>query len=140
MKIYEILEKTETELIRRAEKQRMQKMKDKEMRQGGFPMNPNDVLRQKRIGDGGTPEPTKMQKKAKKQKYMKPIISPDDLKGLKSFEGKKQAVGETATTGGTSAAGIAAVPGNGFANGGPGTLTRAGTTNNKKEKKKKKKN
>ena len=49
-------------------------------------------------------------------------------------------LGETATTGGTSAGAIAAVTGNGFANGGPGTLTRAGTTNNKKEKKKKKKN
>ena len=140
MKIYEILEKTETELIRRAERQRMQKMKDKEMRQGGFPMNPNDVEREKRRASNMPSGATAKKQKNKKQTYMKPIISPDDLKGLKSFEGKKQAVGETATTGGTSAAGIAAVPGNGFANGGPGTITRAGTSNNKKEKKKKKKN
>ena len=49
-------------------------------------------------------------------------------------------VGETATSGATSAGAIAAVPGNGFANGGPGTLTRAGTIPNKKQKKNKKKN
>ena len=51
-----------------------------------------------------------------------------------------QNVGETATSGATSAGAIAAVPGNGFANGGPGTLTRAGTIPNKKQKKNKKKN
>ena len=52
----------------------------------------------------------------------------------------RQDVGETATSGATSAGAIAAVPGNGFANGGPGTLTRAGTIPNKKQKKNKKKN
>lgn len=53
---------------------------------------------------------------------------------------KPQNVGETATSGATSAGAVAAVPGNGFANGGPGTLTRAGTIPNKKQKKNKKKN
>ena len=52
----------------------------------------------------------------------------------------RQDVGETATSGATSVGAIAAVPGNGFANGGPGTLTRAGTVPNKKQKKNKKKN
>lgn len=51
--------------------------------------------------------------------------------------GEKQAVGETATSGATSAGAIATNPGNGFANGGPGTLTRMGTTDTKKKKKKK---
>ena len=49
---------------------------------------------------------------------------------------EKQAVGETATSGATSAGGIATNPANGFANGGPGTLTRMGTITKKKKKKK----
>tara|TARA_B100001989_G_C24400381_1_gene393887 strand:+ start:258 stop:791 length:534 start_codon:yes stop_codon:yes gene_type:complete len=44
----------------------------------------------------------------------------------------RQDVGETASVGATSAGAIASVPGNGFANGGPGTIKR-------QEKKKKKK-
>ena len=50
---------------------------------------------------------------------------------------EKSPVGETATSGATSAGAIATNPGNGFANGGPGTLTRMGTTDTKKKKKKK---
>ena len=46
----------------------------------------------------------------------------------------RQDVGETATSGATSTSAIASVPGNGFANGGPGTLTRMGTTKKKKKK------
>jgi hypothetical protein len=50
------------------------------------------------------------------------------------------AVSETATSGGSSAGGIATSmgSGNGFANGGPGTLTRAGTVTKKKKTNKKK--
>ena len=105
--------------------------------QYGPAMNPNDVEREKRRASNMPSGATAKKQKNKKQTYMKPIISPDDLKGLKSFEGKKQAVGETATSGATSAGGIATNPGNGFANGGPGTLTRMGTTDSKKKKKKK---
>jgi hypothetical protein len=46
------------------------------------------------------------------------------------------AVKETATAGGTSAGGVAST-GNGFANGGAGTLSRAGTVRKKKPKKQK---
>lgn len=49
-------------------------------------------------------------------------------------------IGETATSGGTSAGAVASTP-NGFASGGIGTISRAGTpTPNKKQKKTKKKN
>lgn len=44
---------------------------------------------------------------------------------------------ETATAGGSSAGGVASI-GNGFANGGPGTLSRAGTVTKKKKTNKKK--
>lgn len=44
-------------------------------------------------------------------------------------------ISETATAGGTSAGGIAS-SGNGFASGGIGTLSRAGTVAKKKKKKK----
>lgn len=47
------------------------------------------------------------------------------------------AVSETATAGGSSAGGVAST-GNGFLNGGPGTLTRAGTVPKKKKTNKKK--
>ena len=46
----------------------------------------------------------------------------------------EQQVGETATSGATSSASIASTT-NGFANGGPGTLTRMGNTKKKKKKK-----
>ena len=47
-------------------------------------------------------------------------------------------VSETATAGGMGAGAVASSMGggNGFVNGGPGTLTRAGTTKKKKRKKK----
>ncbi len=47
-------------------------------------------------------------------------------------------LGETASAGATSAGAIATVPGNGFANGGPGTLKRMGNTKSKKVKNNKK--
>ena len=142
MKIHEILEKTKvpdySKMIQHIHPKGAEKMRLPEpgMSSDEPPMNPNDVEREKRRGDGMPYGATKMQKLKQKvkQKYMKPIISPDDLKGLKSFEGKKQAVGETATSGATSAGAIATNPGNGFANGGPGTLTRMGTTKKKKKK------
>ena len=68
-------ESTETEFVRKAEKERFQRMKDKEMRQGGFPMSPNEVERQKRIGDGGGYSPPTKKPTSKKSTYMKPIIS-----------------------------------------------------------------
>jgi len=46
-------------------------------------------------------------------------------------------ISETATAGGTSS-GSVATTGNGFANGGPGTLSRAGTVPKKRKNKKKK--
>jgi hypothetical protein len=61
-------------------------------------------------------------------------------KGYKKVPGKKRGekgscVKETATSGGTSAGGIASVAANGFASGGIGTLSRAGTVTKKKKKK-----
>lgn len=59
---------------------------------------------------------------------------------LRAKFGKKRngGLGETASAGATSAGAIATVPGNGFANGGPGTLKRMGNTKSKKVKNSKK--
>ena len=51
---------------------------------------------------------------------------------------RNSGLGETASAGATSAGAIATVPGNGFANGGPGTLKRMGNTKSKKVKNNKK--
>lgn len=56
------------------------------------------------------------------------------------YDDEGNLIGETATAGGTSAGAVASTP-NGFASGGIGTISRAGTpTPNKKQKKTKKKN
>ena len=54
---------------------------------------------------------------------------------MKMSDVDKKVLDETATAGGTSAGAVASTA-NGFANGGIGTLSRAGTVNNKKKKKK----
>ena len=59
------------------------------------------------------------------------------LKG-KFGKNRNSGLGETASAGATSAGAIATVPGNGFANGGPGTLKRMGNTKSKKVKNNKK--
>jgi hypothetical protein len=59
---------------------------------------------------------------------------------IKDRDAENAQIGETATSGGTSAGAVASTP-NGFASGGIGTISRAGTpTPNKKQKKTKKKN
>lgn len=55
------------------------------------------------------------------------------------FKPQKPKVKESATAGATSAGGIASVAGNGFAGGGIGTLSRAGTVTSKPKKRKKRK-
>lgn len=57
-----------------------------------------------------------------------------DCKHCNCYE-KNKAMKETATAGGTSAGAIAGVS-NGFANGGPGVLSRAGSSKKKKTAKK----
>jgi len=54
---------------------------------------------------------------------------------MKMSDVDKKVLDETATAGGTSAGAVAGTT-NGFANGGIGTLSRAGTVSNKKKKKK----